>query len=72
MQKIFTVKGIDCANCAAKLEKNINKIAGVNSAIVSFATSKLMIDADEESFERVMDEVVSIAAKLEPDWVIER
>ncbi len=72
MQKIFKVNGIDCANCAAKLEKNINKIKGVNSAIVSFATGKLMIDADDDKFEAVVDEAVALAKKLEPDWEIVR
>lgn len=72
MQKIFEVKGIDCANCAAKLEKNINKIKGVNSAIVSFATSKLMIDADDDVFESVLEEAAALTAKLEPDWEIVR
>ena len=72
MQKIFTVTGLDCANCAAKLEKNINKIKGVNSAILSFATGKLMIDADDDIFESVVDEAVALAKKLEPDWEIVR
>ena len=72
MQKIYTVKGIDCANCAAKLEKNINKIKGVNSAIVSFATGKLMLDADDAVFEAVENEAVALAKKLEPEWEIVR
>ncbi len=72
MQKIYTVKGIDCANCAAKLEKNINKIKGVNSAIVSFATGKLMLDADDGVFEAVENEAVALAKKLEPEWEIVR
>lgn len=72
MQKSFKVTGIDCANCAAKLEKNINKLSDVNSAIVSFATSKLFVDADDDKFEAVMDEIVALANKLEPEWKIER
>ena len=70
MQKILTVNGIDCANCAAKLEKKINKVNGVNSAIVSFATSKLMLDADDDKFDKVLDEVIDLAKKLEPEWEI--
>ena len=70
MQKILTVNGIDCANCAAKLEKKINKVNGVNSAIVSFATGKLMLDADDDKFDKVLDEVIDLAKKLEPEWEI--
>ena len=72
MQKIFKVNGIDCPNCAAKLEKNINKIKGVNSCIISFATGKMVIDADDSVFEGVMDEAVALAKKLEPEWEIAR
>jgi len=70
MQKILTVNGIDCPNCAAKLEKNINKIKGVNSAIVSFATGKLALDADDDVFDSVLDEAIALAKKLEPEWEI--
>ena len=72
MQKTFVVNGIDCPNCAAKLEKGVNKIKGVNSCIVSFATGKMLIDADEDKFESVLDEAVALAKKLEPDWEIVR
>ena len=70
MQKIFTVNGIDCPNCAAKLEKNLNKIKGVNSAIVSFATGKLALDADDDKFDAVVEEAIALAKKLEPEWEI--
>lgn len=70
MQKTYVVNGLDCPNCAARLEKGINKIEGVNSAIVSFATGKLIIDADDAKFEAVVDEAVALAKKLEPDWEI--
>ena len=72
MQKTYVVNGLDCPNCAARLEKNINKIDGVNSAVVSFATGKLILDADESRFEAVVDEAVALAKKLEPDWEIVR
>ena len=67
MQKILKVNGLDCANCAAKLEKNINKIDGVNSAIISFATGKLALDADDEVFDKVLKEAIALAKKLEPE-----
>ena len=70
MQKILKVNGLDCANCAAKLEKNINKIDGVNSAIISFATGKLALDADDDVFDKVLDEAIALAKKLEPEWEI--
>ena len=40
--------------------------------IVSFATGKLMLDADDAVFEAVENEAVALAKKLEPEWEIVR
>ena len=63
---------IDCANCAAKVEEAIKKIDGVNDATVSFLTQKLTLDAEDARFEAVLDEVVRVCKKVEPDCQIVR
>ena len=68
----FKLEDLDCANCAAKMEDAIKKIPGVNDAVVSFMTQKMTIDAEDERFEEIMDEVVKICAKVEPDCRILR
>ena len=70
MKKKYKVENIHCANCAAKLETAIQKIAGVEEATLSFMTQKLTIEAKEEDFDQIMSEVVAIAQKMEPDWVV--
>lgn len=70
MKKKYKVENIDCANCAAKLETAIQKIEGVEEATLSFMTQKLTIEAKEEDFDKIMSEVVAIAQKMEPDWVV--
>jgi Cd2+/Zn2+-exporting ATPase len=40
------VEGMDCADCAAKLEKGINGLEGVAECQVSFATGKLTLVGD--------------------------
>ncbi len=72
MKKIFRLKDLDCANCAAKMERHIKKIDGVNDASVNFLTQKMTVDADEGRFEEIMDEVVRLCRKVEPDCVIVR
>ena len=57
---------------AAKMEDAIKKIPGVNDAVVSFMTQKMTIDAEDERFEEIMDEVVKTCAKVEPDCRILR
>ena len=70
MRKSFKVNGIDCASCAAKLERNIAKIKGVESCAVVFATEKLVLEAPDNKFDAVLAEAVAVAKKLEPDWEI--
>lgn len=72
MKKVFKLQDLDCANCAAKMEAAIQKIDGVESATVSFMTSKLIVKADDERFDSIMDEIQRACKKIEPDCVIVR
>ena len=67
MKKKFKLIDLDCANCAAKMEDAIRKIDGVTDASVSFMTQKMMIEADDEVFDKVLDEAIRCIAKVEPD-----
>lgn len=70
MKKKFKLTDLDCANCAAKMEDAIRKIEGVENASVSFMTQKMTIEAAEDQFDRIMQEVVAVYKKVEPDCVI--
>jgi len=70
MKKKFKLEDLDCANCAAKMEEGIKKIPGVNDAVVSFMAQKMTIDAEEDKFDAIMEEVVRVCAKIEPDCKI--
>ncbi len=72
MRKTFKLTDLDCANCAAKMENAIKKIDGVSDASVSFMTQKLTVEAEDSRFEAVMDEIVRVCKKVEPDCVIHR
>ena len=72
MKKKFKLQDLDCANCAAKMEEAIKKIDGVSDASVSFMTQKMTIEADDERFNAIMDEVARVCAKVEPDCKILR
>lgn len=72
MKKRFAMQDLDCANCAAKMEEAIRGIEGVDSATVSFMAQKLTVEAAESRFEAVMDEVVRVCRKVEPDCTILR
>ena len=70
MKKKFKLQDLDCANCAAKMEEAIKKIQGVSDANVSFMTQKMTIEAEDGRFDEIMQEVVAVCKKVEPDCVI--
>ena len=70
MKKTYKMIDLDCANCAAKMENAIRKIEGVSDASVSFMTQKMTIEADDARFDAIMEEVVKVCRKVEPDCVI--
>ncbi len=69
MKKKFACE-VDCANCAAKLEEAIKKVEGVEEASVNFLTQKLTLVAADEKFDSILQEVIKVAKKVEPDTVI--
>ena len=70
MTSTFIVEDLCCANCAAKIEDGIRKIPGVKDATIAFMAQKLTIDADDEGFDAIMQEVIRVTKKVEPDCVI--
>ena len=70
MKKKFKLQDLDCANCAAKMEDAIKKIPGANDANVSFMMQKMTVDAEDDKFDAIMEEVVRVCAKVEPDCKI--
>lgn len=70
MKKVFKLEDLDCANCAAKMERAINDMAEVNEATVNFMTQKLTIDIDDDKFDKTMKVVQKTMKKVEPDCTI--
>ena len=70
MKKKYAIE-VDCANCAQKMEDAINKIDGV-TATVSFMQQKLIVEAPDDRFEELMDQVVKACKRVEPDCEIQR
>ncbi len=67
MKKTFKLNGLDCANCAQKIQDGICKLDGVNQATVNFMTTKLVIDAEAEKMDAVVEAAKAIIKRLEPD-----
>ena len=67
MKKVFKLIDLDCANCAAKMERAINEIDGVQKATVSFLAQKQTLEADDDRFDEIVKEAVKRCKKVEPD-----
>lgn len=71
MKKVYKLINLDCANCAKKMEDAINKIDGVEEAVISFMTQKLTITADDARFDEIMKKAAAACKKIEPDCRID-
>ena len=52
----YTIIGLDCPNCAAKLATQMSNIEGIDSAKINFLTEKLTVETtlDEDSAYNVL------------------
>ncbi len=53
MKQIYILKGLDCANCALKLERKLQKIDGVESCQINFLAEKMTIDLNDNAVDKV-------------------
>lgn len=72
MKKSFRLVGLDCANCAAKMERAIAKLPGVEKVTVSFMTTKMTIEAADDKMDEIVKEATAIVKKYEPDVEVKR
>ena len=66
--RIYTVEHMDCANCAAKVERVINDLSSVEGAVLTYATKQLRVWAAEP--ERALSDIRAAVAREEPDWEV--
>ncbi len=66
----FELKGLDCANCALELEREINKIEGIENATINFMTEKMKIECEESNKEEVFKKIKKIVKREEPDCTL--
>ena len=67
MKKEFTLQGLECANCAAKIEAAITKLEGVSYVSLNFVTSTLKVEIDGSRADDMEKKIHRIVQQLEPD-----
>lgn len=68
MIKKYDLRDLDCANCANKIERRVQRLKGVNEASVSFANKQMMLDITD-SFDEA--EMITLIHDLEPEVQVE-
>ena len=63
----YKVVDIDCADCAAKLERKIAGIDGLEEVTLNFMNSTLLFTCDEDHEKEMCEKIKAVIAKEEPD-----
>lgn len=72
MEIRLVLNGLDCANCANKIESRVNKIDGIKEATVNFSTGLLIAEIKDEILkDKIIKEIKMIVKKLEPNVKVE-
>ena len=66
----LSITGIDCANCAANLERHIAKIDGLSNVSINFMGEKLIFDCDDAKYDEMIGKIKAVIDKVEPDAVL--
>lgn len=72
MKKVFRLDGLDCANCATKMEIGIKKLKGISDCSVNFMTQRLSIEFDADDLDALLNEISKACRKVDPNCKIIR
>lgn len=62
MKKTFKVTGMECSNCAMRIEALEDKLSGVKSVAASYAKGQMVVDFDEAQVK--VEAIVAAVKKL--------
>ena len=67
MKRIFLLKGLDCPNCSAKIEKEVGELDGVQSSVVNLMKQTLTINVAQTAADTIASQIETIVHSHEPD-----
>ncbi|MCL2863334.1 MAG: heavy metal translocating P-type ATPase [Methanimicrococcus sp.] len=70
IKKEYSLKGLGCANCAAKIEDAVARLDGVESAAVSFATATLFVEQKEDGGDGIFQAIEDAVHLIESHVVV--
>jgi len=72
MTRKFILQGLDCSNCAAKMEQAISRIEGVREASVNFITQSLIIEGDAEKMSGIIEQAEKVIKGIEGQVILKK
>ena len=72
MKRVYKLEGLDCADCAAKLERKLAAIEGITSANINFMTLKCTLEAEAKKMNEIIEKAMEIIKVEQPDVEVKR
>lgn len=69
MRKIVRFSGVCCANCAAKLERALEKIDGINTVELNFMAQRINFDIEDSKYDEVINSIKETTKKVLPECI---
>ena len=66
MRKTYQLENLGCASCAAKMERKIGALPGVDSCAISFMAGKLWLEAADDHLPAIEQQADRIIRRIEP------
>ena len=63
-KQVYIIENLDCANCAANVERKLNAMPEIAEAVLTFATKQLRITAEDP--DALLDKIRQTASAVEP------
>ena len=67
MKVVLKLEGLDCANCASKIENSVSKMEGVNDVNVTFMTQKMSFTTEREDVDALREAISKEAMRVSDD-----
>ncbi|WP_090713408.1 heavy metal translocating P-type ATPase [Paenibacillus typhae] len=66
VKRKWMLEGLDCANCAMKIENKVSKIEGVSSCSVNFAMKTMTVESAADQADSISEQARQTVTSLEP------
>jgi len=70
MEKVFLLRGLNCPNCAAKIEKEVGELEGVRNAALNLMKQTLTVQLDADSAVAIAKQIEAIVHSHEPEVAV--